>query len=147
MVIYQKNLTHFNHSSSDCLNKNHRTVTTIEQSDIFGKNSFYSNYQRFLEQRKKLYPDLEFGNSLWSVIMQIYDCDLKEEIIYISNIGQMAQIPQTTVLRHLDTLTKKDLVWKIRHFSDKRMVRVRLSPMFKNQLDDLFIKLSDGVLV
>lgn len=145
MSVYQEK-SQSNIGLSDCFHDNDHSKLGIEKNINTNQYNFYNNYQKFLQLRKNLYPNFEFASSLWTVVMQIYDCELKDEVIYITNISQMAQIPQTTVLRHLDSLTKKDMVWRIRHFSDKRMVRVRLSPKFKKELDQLFFKISDGQL-
>lgn len=101
-------------------------------------NDFFCNYKLFLKKRKKLHNNIKFQGDIWNIIMQIYECELNGDIIYISNISHLANIPQTTVLRHLDSLTNYELVWRVPHAKDKRMIRVRLSPQFKNKLDQLF---------
>lgn len=100
--------------------------------------SFKKKYNKFRAMRKKLLPFLECGNNIWTVVYQIYESELNGDTLYISNIGDLTGMPQTTVIRYLNKLSDNDLVWRIRHCNDKRMIKVRLSPKFKNQLDKLF---------
>ncbi len=99
---------------------------------------FKSKYNDFRNIRKKLLPFLDCGNNIWTVVYQIYESELNGDTLYVSNIGDLTGMPQTTVIRYLNKLSDNDLVWRIRHCNDKRMIKVRLSPMFKNQLDELF---------
>ncbi len=122
---------------------------TYDQDDIdvaynneYDKNAqikeFKSKYNDFRNIRKKLLPFLDCGNNIWTVVYQIYESELNGDTLYVSNIGDLTGMPQTTVIRYLNKLSDNDLVWRIRHCNDKRMIKVRLSPMFKNQLDELF---------
>lgn len=100
--------------------------------------SFKKRYKEFRDMRKKILPFLECGNNIWTVVYQIYESELDGETLYVSNIGDITGMPQTTVIRYLNKLSDNDLVWRIRHCNDKRMIKVRLSPKFKKQLDELF---------
>lgn len=100
--------------------------------------SFKKRYKEFRDMRKKILPFLECGNNIWTVVYQIYESELDGDTLYVSNIGDITGMPQTTVIRYLNKLSDNDLVWRIRHCNDKRMIKVRLSPKFKKQLDELF---------
>lgn len=106
-------------------------------------NRFYQYYEKFRYIRRDFLPDLTFENPMWAVIFQIYQSEIEGRILYISNVGDLAQIPQTTALRSLEILTRKDLVWRVPNKSDKRMVKVCLSPQLKKQLDELFHEVSE----
>ena len=114
----------------------------VAYTNEYDKNAqikeFKSKYNDFRNIRKKLLPFLDCGNNIWTVVYQIYESELNGDTLYVSNIGDLTGMPQTTVIRYLNKLSDNDLVWRIRHCNDKRMIKVRLSPMFKNQLDELF---------
>lgn len=109
---------------------------------VDNRSNFYRRYMEFRNIRSKLLPFPDHNNGLWTIVLHIYDSEIKGEILYVSNIGELSGVPQTTVIRHLSTLTEIDIVWRIKHYRDKRMVRVRLCPNFKSQLDDLFSAVS-----
>lgn len=110
-------------------------------------NRFFHHYEKFRFIRSDFIPDLTFENPLWAVIYQIYQSEVEGRILYASNIGFLAKIPQTTALRSIETLNERDLVWRIRNKSDKRMVRVCLSPQLKKKMDELFFEVSRKELV
>lgn len=110
--------------------------------------NFVDNYRSFRELRKKILPFLDCNNIIWTIVYQIYEAEVQGETLYISNISCISNIPQTTVIRHLNKLSEGGFIWKVRNDNDKRMVKIRLSPKFKTQIDELFIRteILDGAL-
>jgi FixJ family two-component response regulator/DNA-binding MarR family transcriptional regulator len=72
-------------------------------------------------------PVAEFDESLWFMLLDLYQSQIAGQRVSVSNLCLSSGIPQTTALRRIDDLISRGLVHRVPDPSDRRRAFVELS--------------------
>jgi DNA-binding MarR family transcriptional regulator len=84
-----------------------------------------------------------FGEPGWDILLDLYNAQLGQQKLQVSSIGLSCGIPQTTVIRWLNTLEAKGLIRREPDPVDARRIFVALSSGAVRTLDGMFAALWD----
>ena len=108
-----------------------------------GQNHQEQNTFTQFKQYDSLIAELfSVGSSLKNevaLLIELYDAEQAGQSLTISMLGLISNIPQSTMLRNLGVLERKNLVQRVPHPSDQRMSFVRLAPRVRIALDRVFM--------
>jgi DNA-binding MarR family transcriptional regulator len=77
--------------------------------------------------RMKYFTDLEFGEPVWDILLDLYISHHSKRRISISSACIAANVPATTALRYISNLTSQGVIFRIADASDARRVFIKLS--------------------
>jgi hypothetical protein len=78
-------------------------------------------------RRRTLFPELEFGEPMWDMLLDLALAALRGKRISVSSLCIAAGVPATTALRRIEYLAKGGLIYRSRDDTDGRRVLVSLS--------------------
>lgn len=78
-----------------------------------------------------------FADSCWNMCLDIFICDLKNELITISSVAHSSGIPMTTAVRYINVMAAQGLLEKTLNPSDQRMTFVSTSAAGKEKITKL----------
>ncbi len=87
--------------------------------------------------RETLFADI-FCDPAWDMLLDLYAAHYESNEVSVSSLCIAAQVPATTALRHIETMTARG--WLERHAdpADKRRSFIRLSDEARTRLDRYF---------
>jgi DNA-binding MarR family transcriptional regulator len=89
-------------------------------------------------ERSKIFSPTMFGEAAWDMLLALYVTDQSGSRHTVGGLLKLAGAPPTTALRWVDFLEKEQLVSRIPHPLDRRILRVELTPKARTLLDDYF---------
>jgi DNA-binding MarR family transcriptional regulator len=82
-------------------------------------------------------PEL-FADPAWDLLLQLYEAELSQQRVTITNLCDGAGVPATTALRWISALEKRRLLTRAKDPLDGRRVFVRLSSEARDAMDGYF---------
>ena len=78
--------------------------------------------------RKEILPSTLFGEPGWDMMLALYVASKKGQRLTITNVCDASDAPSTTALRWLDRLVELDMVRRLPHATDLRVIFIELAP-------------------
>ena len=78
--------------------------------------------------RKEILPSTLFGEPGWDMMLALYVASMKGHRLTITNVCDASDAPSTTALRWLDRLAELDMVRRLPHPTDLRVIFIELAP-------------------
>lgn len=82
---------------------------------------------RIRSMRQAQFPGALGSDSCWDLLLQLYAAHLDQQRLNISRLTAQTQLPATTVLRALDTLTSAGFAARKADWRDRRRVLIELT--------------------
>jgi DNA-binding MarR family transcriptional regulator len=95
--------------------------------------------------RKEILPSTLFGEPGWDMMLALYVASMKGQRLTVTNVCDASDAPSTTALRWLDRLVELDMVRRLPHPTDLRVIFIELAPA-AGQLLETFLSHSWSAL-
>lgn len=94
-------------------------------------------------QRERFFPSDLFADPAWDILLDLYAAYYEDRQISVSSACIAANVPATTALRWLKTLTDNGLIDRVPDLRDGRRILVAISEKSRKQLDAYFDEIED----
>ena len=81
------------------------------------------------QMRKQTLPSTLFGEPGWDMMLALYIASKHGQRLTVTNVCDASDAPSTTALRWLDRLVELDMVRRIPHPTDLRVIFIDLAPV------------------
>lgn len=96
---------------------------------------------RSRRQRLEFFEKDLFFDPAWSIMLDLFRAELKEQRISVSSVCYGSGVPETTALRYVRTLEERGYIDRVQDTSDKRRVFLKLTPVASAKLLGYFDKM------
>jgi DNA-binding MarR family transcriptional regulator len=137
------------HDLSEIRNILSKIQTSLDSAETFD-NEIHVDLRELeilvRRNRNRHFPAGYFSDPAWDILLDLDKAERENLSFHITNIGQDANIPLTTLLRYLATLEKDGLVTREADPTDRRKSLMRLSSKGRELLDKVFEDTVSGTM-
>lgn len=98
----------------------------------------------YRDLRLRIFGDDLFSDPAWDMLLALYQANLDDEVMTVSNVLSFSRCPDTTALRHLEKLINGSLAIRIADDADARRIHVALTKQGTSALEGYFVGPKNG---
>lgn len=92
----------------------------------------------FLHHRRRRMSDARIDDVDWAILLEAFVAQRKGRVLASKAFGEVAGVPQSTLLRHLDALEIAGYLSRTPHATDRRIRLVAITPAGRRLVADVF---------
>lgn len=97
-------------------------------------------------QRNSALENVDFGEPGWDIILDLYQASLSGRRTAVSSLCIAANVPATTALRYISSMTQRGLLMRDPDPMDGRRVFIRLSDQLEKAIEQYFDQMLEQVV-